>query len=78
MEKSRREHSNIQHRKYTSLQHMEFFFLNQRKMGFKAYLFNSPMVVVCNYGNLQSPFQALTNGSLQSPFQALINLLFNN
>jgi hypothetical protein len=41
------------------------------RMGLRAYLFSSPMVVEYDYGSLQSPFQALTNGILQSPFQAL-------
>jgi hypothetical protein len=27
-------------------------------MGFRAYLFNPEMVFECNYGSLQSPFQA--------------------
>ena len=35
-------------------------------MGFRAYLFSSPMVVEYDYCSLKSPFQALTNGSLQS------------
>jgi hypothetical protein len=40
--------------------------LKKRKMGLRAYLFSSQMVVEYDYGSLQSPFQALTNGSLQS------------
>jgi hypothetical protein len=31
------------------------------RMGFRACLFNSPIVVEYNYGTLQYPFQALTN-----------------
>jgi hypothetical protein len=40
-------------------------------MGLRAYLISSPMVVEYDYGNLQSPFQALTNGNFQSFFQDL-------
>ena len=40
---------NIQHRKYTSLQHME---IKTSKNEIRAYLFSCPMVVECNYDSL--------------------------
>ena len=46
----------------------------ETRMGSRAYLFSSPMVVGYDYGSLESPFQDLTNGNLQSPFQALQSL----
>jgi hypothetical protein len=52
----------------TSLQHMHLTKEQNKKekWALRAYIFSSPMVVVYDYGSLQSPFQALTNGSLQS------------
>ena len=34
--------------------------------GLRAYLFSSPMVVECNYGSLQSLFQALTESQMET------------